>query len=427
MIFLFSSRKAKVPMITTREFPINMFDAASHADPTLLPTARQFVAEGNIVPFIAPRPSLGVEEQQYRLILDQTLAEHIFANPSFTASATDPRAIAAIPQIAQNYPNLFKLSDYLVFHLPEGNIHLAVRGLFSQALAGFSPQKDLIQEEAQLWVEHLASMQGDIDLVESCCALASNVMLRFLGLPRADKSFFHHCRAMELMADLGGSPERYAQADQGVKVLWEEYETLLADPEVRKEVGEGMLRFMVASDQFTDQDIVRMILMLIILSSANTAGVLYRLLLRLSKNVEQRIIFQENPTANVAKAVNAGLWADVAVWYILRHVGEGGAVVDGYEFAPWSHVVIMPYLIEHLKEDPAFDILKYGNTRVFSFGKPGTLHYCLGEGFARVVTREALLAANAYSLIERIHATDQIVQSGSSFFLHPESHLVQLR
>ncbi len=414
-------------MITAREFSINMFDAASHADPTFLPTARQFVAEGNITPFIAPMPLQGVGREQYRLILDQTLAEHIFANPCFGVSSIDPRNTAVITQMGQSYPNLLKLWDYQIFFLPEGSTHLAVRNLFSRALAGFSPQKSLIQEEAQLWAEQLASIQGDIDLVESCCELASNVMLRFLGLPHADKSFFHHCRVMELTADLGCPPELFAQADLGIKALWEEYETLLADPEVRKEVAEGMLRFMVASDQFTDQDIVRMILMLILLSIVNTAGALYRLLLRLSKDTEQRTIFQQNPAANATKAVNAGLWADVAVWYILRHVGEEGAVVDGYEFAPWSHVVLMPYLIEHLKEDPAFDILKHGNTRVFSFGKPGTLHYCLGEGFARVVTREALLAANTSSLIERIQATDQIVQSGSSFFLHPESHLVQLR
>src|SRR5690349_6857155 len=112
-------------MISTREFPTIMFDAASHADPTLLPLARQFAAEGNLAPFLAPVPELWIEKQQYRLILDRTLAENIFSNPSFGVSAIDPRNTAILAQMSQNYPNLLKLWDYLVFFLPEGSMHQA--------------------------------------------------------------------------------------------------------------------------------------------------------------------------------------------------------------------------------------------------------------------------------------------------------------
>ncbi len=79
------------------------------------------------------------------------------------------------------------------------------------------------------------------------------------------------------------------------------------------------------------------------------------------------------------------------------------------------------------QEDPVFDIQKHGNTRVLSFGKLGTLHYCLGEGLARMVAREALLAVNERGLLEHIVPTDQVIQAGTAFFMTPARHLVQIR
>src|SRR2546421_892879 len=366
-------------MTIAREFSTNIFDPASHEDPTLLPIARQFVAEGNLAPFLAPLPELWIGQQQYRIVLDRTIAEHIFANTAFGVGVIDPRNAPIMAEMSQQYPNLSKLWDYNVFMLPEGSVHQSVRDLYSQVLSGMTPQKSLVQEEARLWAEQFSSLEGDSDLVETCCDLAGNVMLRILGLPKDNQVFFRYGRAMEFIADLGCPPERFAQADLAIKRMWEEYESLLADPGVRKDVARGLLHVMMTSSQFSGQDIVRMIVMLLVLSVANTAGVLYRLLLRLSATPDQLALFQQNPASYAAKAVNTGLHVDVAVWYILRHLGEEGAIVDGYTFAPWSHVVIMPYLIQHLKEDPVFDILKYGTTKVFSFGKPGTLHYCLGQ------------------------------------------------
>ena len=93
-------------MTNAREFPTNIFDPASHADPALLPMARQFVADGNLAPFLAPIPPLGIEQQHYRMVLDRTLAEHIFANPAFGVGVFDSRTAVYLTEMSRMYPHL---------------------------------------------------------------------------------------------------------------------------------------------------------------------------------------------------------------------------------------------------------------------------------------------------------------------------------
>jgi cytochrome P450 len=340
-------------------------------------------------------------------------------------SGIDPRSVAFTAQM-NHFSGLSKLWPYNVFLLDEES-HPVVRALFQKALSGFSLRRDLIQEEARRWAACLASKSGEeVDLIEACCELSGNVMLQLIGLPPVEPSFFVACRPIEYLADLGCTPVQYAAADRAINEVWQICENLLATPGVRDAMERGMLGYMMASTDFTDDDRIRMIIMMIMLSVANSAGLIYRLLSRLSEDAGQRAVFQMHPALLAAKAVNASLWRDPAVWYILRHLGEESAVVAGQEFASWSHVVMMPFLLQHLKEDPTFDMIRHGTTRVLSFGKVGTPHHCLGEGLARFLGSEALRAANDHGLLERIEVRKPPVPSISSFFMHPSRHRVSL-
>lgn len=408
------------------DLDVNIFDPASHDDPTLLPKCRELVKQGDSTPFLAPIPALGIGEQEYRVILDAALARAILTDQQVGVGVLDPRTAPMMEAVKVAYPWLWKLTPYHVFILPEGEPHLAVRSIFSHALtAATTPHHGSIaslQEETAVWAKGLAASPGEtVNLVAQCNELVGKVLLRLCGFSGGKGPLLQHARALGYLADFRPSPAQYRQADDSIRVLWEAFLPMVEEESVRA----GILSFCFRDQHsFSPERILTLALWLLLLSLENTAGTLYRLIVRFLRTPAQLTVFQTDPNKYATRAIQAGLWADAAVWYILRHVGEAAYRSREFTFPSWSHIVILPGVLQHLEKDPVFDIEKYGKAEVFSFGIGSSVHHCIGEPLARLILRTALLAIESEGLWNRLQLTDRIVPYGSSFFMTPLSHEV---
>jgi cytochrome P450 len=415
------SEKGEKIMTVNNYFPVNLFAVASHRDETLLPLAREYFARGEVMPIHTPVPyRIG----SWYLILNPDLALAIHTNQDFSVGSLDPRSAhnEQTRKFVQGHPYTSRLFKYNVFILPEGIPHQAARAIFEEAIHPATKKGQAIQSIVDAWAAELSQKQGEFDLVEACVDVASHIMAELIGLPK--KPELLQGRDFLFAADVNPTLEQWSKVEDAARLLWEAYEPDIDGEEVKN----GILKFCFdRPQQFSREDILNLALFLIFLSLENTAGAMYRLLVRMVQTPKQREAFQKSPEKLAPLAVAAGLWVDAPIWYTLRHIGENGYTLNGYTFEPSSHIILNPHILQHIQEDPVFDIQKYSRKRIFGFGTERSFHHCIGEGLARLVVRNGLIAANNHGLLDRLVLTDQITEFESSFFMTYRKHIVSLK
>jgi cytochrome P450 len=325
-----------------------------------------------------------------------------------------------------------RLKDYRGSFIDMDNPeHARLRRIVSRGFAAKS------LEALRADVEHAAreiigsvAGKGECDFVTEVAALLPlRIVNNMMGIPRSEERFiFEQTNVIMAASDSeyvsDQTPRGIANAVMAAGERLAELLQGLAEDRIKEPRGDliSVLVAATAEENLTPAELASFFILLVGAGNETTRNAIAHGLLALTEFPGQRAMWQSDPDAHTARAVEELVrWAS-PVLHMRRTVTRDGVRLDDQEFAEGDKVVLW-YRSANQDEDyfirpTAFDITREPNPHV-TFGSPGP-HHCLGANLARLELSVAF--RTLFELLPDIRAAGPPVPLRSNF-LHGIKHL----
>ncbi|MBD8499714.1 cytochrome P450 family protein [Paenibacillus arenosi] len=298
--------------------------------------------------------------------------KHLTSNPSNEGSKT----VQSLLQRFQSMPNMLTVDP------PD---HTRLRRLASKA---FTPR---MVEELQPRIQQIADelldavqAQGTMNIVEDYAyPLPIKVISEMLGVPASD-----HIRFREWTRTISNSaldPTKLEEVENALEAFMEYVKTLLEEKRKQpcNDVISSLIQAYEDGDQFTENEIISTIWLLIVAGHETTVHLITNGTLALLQHPEQMNLLRNDPSL-LPSAVEEMLRYAGPVIFSMRIAGED-MIFHGQEIRK-GEVVVLSVAAAHLEaskfeQAETFNITREENDHL-AFGKG--IHFCLGAPLARL-------------------------------------------
>jgi cytochrome P450 len=241
-------------------------------------------------------------------------------------------------------------------------------------------------------LEPLAEAGGGDLLDQFAFPLPCRVIGELLGVPEADRAAFRErVRIATRTLELGVKQEQIAAADEATVWMRAYFEDLVAEKRARPgdDLLSGMLAVDEGGDRLTDDEIVRMALLLFPAGFETTTNLIGNGVHALLRNPREMERLRAEPTLT-AGAVEELLRYDASIQFSGR-ASLQDIVVAGQEIPAGSTIMtILGAANRDPEKFPDPDRLDVGRRGVEPLSFGSGIHYCLGASLARSETALAL-------------------------------------